>query len=233
MEKALADYSVEEKVKSREDGYIQLINYDDLLQLAEETDSVFVLSFRAGDFVVEAADVAVIHANKKPSEELQDKLLDLIVFGPERTPIQDVEFAIHQMVEIAGRALSPGINDPYTAIACIDKLAANLAYLLRVPFPSGCHYDEDGRLRVVGYALNFEGLLNAAFNQIRQYGQGMPAVLIHLLDALKMLMPLAQTEDHREAIRRHTRMIFNAGKVTFQEQHDLNDMKSRLRKILR
>jgi uncharacterized membrane protein len=46
--------------------------------------------------------------------------------GNKRTPSQDAEFAIHQMVEIAARALSPGINDPYTAITCIDKLTATL-----------------------------------------------------------------------------------------------------------
>jgi uncharacterized membrane protein len=99
------------------------------------------------------------------------KIQDDFIIGKVRTPLQDAEFSIHQMVEVAARALSPGVNDPYTAIACIDNLTSVMCYLAGVEFPSPYRYDMQDKLRVIADNHTFSGMLNAAFNQIRQYGE--------------------------------------------------------------
>jgi uncharacterized membrane protein len=80
-------------------------------------------------------------ARGKVDEKLSEKINAIFIFGPERTLEQDVEFAISQLVEIAVRALSPGINDPITAITCIDWLGVSLSQLANRKMPSSHRFD--------------------------------------------------------------------------------------------
>lgn len=159
-------------------------------------------------------------------------MLGHFVIGSTKTAQQDLEFSIHQMVEIAARALSPGVNDPYTAIACVDNLASTMAYLAQAEFPSRYRYDAEGVLRVHADALEFEGVLDAAFNQIRQFSGGSPSVIIRLMEALSTILSLTKDEARRQAVLRHAQMVLNVGEQTIKEENDLKDLKARAEKIL-
>lgn len=137
------------------------------------------------------------------------------------------------MVEIASRALSPGVNDPYTAIACIDNLTSTLCYLAEAKFPSKYRVDEDNKLRIIADVLDFEGVLDAAFNQIRQFYKGCTAVIIRLIEALKTILNLTKKKNHKKAVIKHAEMIYRLGKASIKEEHDLNDLKARASKILK
>ena len=117
----------------------------------------------------------------------------------QRTAFQDVEFTVDQLVEVAVRALSPGINDPFTAIACIDRLGEGLCRLAGRSMPSPFRCDEEGRLRVVARPTTFESVANAAFHQIRQYGRTSAAVLIRLLETFEMVAEQTHREEDRAA----------------------------------
>ncbi len=126
-------------------------------------------------------------------------LRDPIVIGRQRTPTQDIDFAVSALVEIALRALSPGINDPQTAIACIDRLAESLAEIMRSAEPPSLVSDEDGVLRLMVTPASFEAVAHAAFNPIREAGRADARVLRRLADVLAASLGSCAPK-HRQAM---------------------------------
>lgn len=208
-------------------GYLQSIDQHQLAALARDHDLLLVLKNRPGDFLVEGSALCEIHCREECPDELKEKIGHTFILGRIRTPLHDVEFAIHQMVEIALRALSPGVNDPYTAMTCIDNLSGVLSYLARAKFPDRCHYDEEEQLRIVTDHQTFEGMMDAAFNQIRQFSEGSPAVVIRLLEGLMHIYPFARGEARQAVVREHAQMVYHLAERTFKEERDLDDLKKR------
>lgn len=136
------------------------------------------------------------------------------------------------MVEIAARALSPGVNDPYTAIACVDNLTTTMSYLAQAKFPSKYHFDEEGNLRMIADSLDFKGVLDAAFNQIRQFSGGSTAVIIRLMEALTTIHGFTNKEMHKKAIINQAEMVLSIGRQTIKEKNDIQDLTTRAKKIL-
>ena len=136
------------------------------------------------------------------------------------------------MVEIAARALSPGVNDPYTAIACIDNLTATMSKLAQVDFPSKYRFDKEKKMRVIVVPLSFEGILNAAFNQIRQFSAGSTAVIIRLMEALITISQFTNSGSNKDAIVRHAKMVLNVGKESIKEKDDFKDLLVRSKKLV-
>lgn len=96
-----------------------------------------VLDFRPGDYVVKnGAEIGGYPAGSC-DVKLEDGLRKSIVLGIHRTPLQDPIFSIRHLVEVVLRALSPGVNDPYTATAVLDRLSRSLAVLMTLSLPSG------------------------------------------------------------------------------------------------
>jgi uncharacterized membrane protein len=183
-------------------GYIQVIDYDRLVTLACHEDMVFDVKVRAGHFVLKNGEHVVVHAGRPLGEEAVQGIRAAFVVGGERSSAQDLEFGLRQLVEIALRALSPGINDPYTAIAVIDRLGAALEEIFMRSLQQAVWRDKDGRVRVIAQRSDVEGLADAAFDTIRQAGQEMPAVLIRMADVLGQLAPVLRAEEAREAVSR-------------------------------
>lgn len=108
-----------------------------------------------------------------PSEALNDDaqtaLRTAFGIGSRRTGLQDLRFLIDELVEIAARALSPGVNDPFTANSCLDWLGAALSDLARRDLPSRLRADDDGQLRVIAHPLTFGGFIDRAFGALAQY----------------------------------------------------------------
>lgn len=219
-------YKNEFEIASIDNGYIQYIDYPDLLDRAMDSGLVVIINYRAGQYIIEGSALFTVLSNEE-SSELEDALNDLISIGDIRTPLQDAEFAIHQLVEVAVRALSPGINDPYTANTCIDNLSAIMAKLTQTPFPHKYRYDENGILRLVVDILTFDGMLDAAYNQIRQNAGASPAVLIRMMEAINNIYKFAQNDTQRNAIKKHADMIYRSAQENFKEMNDLADMESR------
>ena len=150
-----------------------------------------------------------------------------LMVGPERTLEQDVEFAISQLVEIAVRALSPGINDPITAITCIDWLGAILCQLADRKMPSSHRYDGEDRLRVICKPFSFEGMVDAAFNMIRQNSQSVAAVSIHLLETISTIAPQTHKAEYRAALLRHATLVAHGCKEKLSADDDYKDLENR------
>ena len=220
-------------INSPKSGYLQYVDSEVLLGILATNDSLFKLKHRPGSFIVKGGEIGVLYSNKDWEEKSIRELLNQFVFGKTKTSQQDLEFSIHQMVEIASRALSPGVNDPYTALTCIDNLTATMCYLAEAKFPSKYRVDEEEKLRIVADVLDFEGVLDAAFNQIRQFSGGSTAVVIRLVEALITILNFTKRENHRKAIMYHAEMVLRLGKETIKEKNDLNDLEKRANLIVK
>lgn len=180
-------------------GYIQTIDYDALVKCAQEKDVVLVLDVRAGEFILRHGDHVRVHRRSSLDEDMINAIRKGFGIGQQRTPAQDLEYGIRQLVEIALRALSPSINDPFTAIVVLDRLGAALEIILaRQPLPHLLR-DEDGELRVVAERMN-EGLIDVAFGLIREAGASQPIVLIRIAGLLGQLAPVLHAEAARQAV---------------------------------
>ena len=214
-------------VPSPKDGYLQVIDEATLMELATKHDVLLRLDVRPGDYLIQGNPAMRVHPAERCPEKLVAKLSALLIIGRQRTPEQDVEFAIHQLVEVAVRALSPGINDPYTALNCIDRLSSGLVALEKSDLHGSYRYDGAGHLRVVARVSTFTSYVDAAFSQIRQYGRNSVAVTVRLLEAIRAAAEQMRHEPHRRDLLRHARMIHRQARETITEPNDLADVDER------
>jgi uncharacterized membrane protein len=138
-----------------------------------------------------------------------------------------VECAVQEMVEVAVRALSPGINDPFTAITCLDYLTAAMAKLSQRQIPSSYRYDSDQKLRVIASPFTFTGVLDSGLNQIRQCSSGIASVLIRMLERLTMLATFVTRKQDRDGVRKHAEMVLREAQQSLHEPEDLETIKNR------
>lgn len=232
LSSATSAYQNKISLKSPENGYLQYIDGESLMELIAKNDSVIHMKYRPGAHLVKGMEIGILYSNMNWKKEGLEEVFSQLVIGETKTAQQDLEYSINQMVEIASRALSPGVNDPFTAIACIDNLSSTMAYLAQAKFPSKHRFDDDGNLRLISDILMFEGVLDAAFNQIRQYSAGSTAVVIRLMEAMITIYQFTTIESHKKAVLRHAEMILRLGKETIKEKNDLDDLFSRVEKIL-
>ena len=164
-------------------GYLQFVQHETLIALAAEKGAVIRLLHRPGHFVVEGHPLATVWP-PGAAEAVSRALRVAHITGSNRTLAQDLAFAVDQLVEIAIRALSPAVNDTFTALTCIDWLGESLCKVTTEWRPLRVHRDSHGYVRVITAHVSYARLIERAFEKIRQAGRGMPAVLIRQLDAL-------------------------------------------------
>jgi uncharacterized membrane protein len=151
----------------------------------------------------------------------------LFITGHKRSQERDLVFLINELVEIAARALSPGVNDPFTAISCINHLGVSLCDLAQRALPPVLKKDDENRVRIVAYPTTFERIVDAAFNQIRQYGRTHAAVSIRLLENIQVILPFTRYPDQREALLRQAAMIERGSHEGLSEESDRRDVHER------
>jgi uncharacterized membrane protein len=212
-------------------GYLQFVGYTTLVEIAAQSDAVIRLRYRPGHFVVAGLPLAdVWPASAAP--EVDRQLGRLHATGANRTLAQDLTFAIDQLVEIAIRALSPAVNDTFTALTCIDWLGDGLCRISAQWNPNPIHRDPTGHVRVLAAELGYQRLVDRAFNKIRQAGRGMPAVMIRQLDALAGVMAHTSTDDKQAALLAQAAMILRSSHESVPEPQDRADVRRRYDALL-
>jgi uncharacterized membrane protein len=212
------------EVRATTSNYIEAVDAEGLLKLAEKEDLLIAVERRPGDFIGEDEVVARIAPAERATPELQQRVRDSLILGPERTQTQDPEFMLSELVEIAVRALSPGINDPATACLCVDRLGAAISKVAARPVPSAFRTGRSGKLRLVAKHYGFDGLANAAFNEIRQYGRTSVPVTIRLLEAIRRIAARVQREEDRATLQRHADMILRGSEEPAFDENDRRDI---------
>lgn len=183
-------------------GYLRVLDDASLADWAARCGAVLHLDMRAGGFVLPGSVVGRV-SPPGMREEAQAALAEAMVLGQSRSVEQDLEYAVRQLVEIALRALSPGINDPFTAIGVLDRLGATLAGLAGRALPDGV-FLRDGTVRLVRPATDYAGLADAMFHMLRQGAAEQPAVMIRMLEVLAGVAAVEPDPGRRAVLARHT-----------------------------
>jgi uncharacterized membrane protein len=210
-------------VAARTSGFLQAVGHDRLVRIASSSDAIISLLHRPGHFVVEGQPLAIVWPATAVGD-VSEALTRQHIVGSNRTLTQDPGFAVDQLVEVAIRAISPAVNDPFTALNCIDWLGDCLCRVARDPLPDGVYRDVDGVVRLIDRAISFERLVKGACDKIRQAGRGMPAVLIRQLQMLRKVALAIGPGVARDPIARHAEMILRASEESISEPLDVADV---------
>ena len=212
-------------------GHIQTVDEAMLVRIATERELVIQVERRVGEFISRNALLLSLLPEQKMSQELLDALHSAFDIGTERTMYGDAPFGIRQLVDIALKAISPAINDPTTAVDCINYLANLLSLAARHPDPSGRLYDEAGKLRLILPMPTFGMMLDLAFNQIRHYSSREVTITLRLLDALAEIAQATNDPTRRGAIWQHVAMISRSVDRSIHEPVERAKINARLQEI--
>jgi uncharacterized membrane protein len=201
-----------------------------LLRLAREHKTIVRMERAIGDFVVHDTPLASLALESPPAEEIIAAVQAAYGIERHRTVEQDCGFGVRQLVDMALRALSPGINDTTTAVMCVDYQTAILARLASRPIPSSRRY-EDGELRVIAIGPTFAGLVAESFDQIRGSAKGNVAIMLRMLDALQTIASLTASPSRRRALRDQVQWITELAERTIESAHDRARFESRLARL--
>jgi uncharacterized membrane protein len=209
-------------------GYVQVVDYDRLVELARGTDAVLEVKVRAGHYLLRRGEHVVAYGGRPAEAKFVEGVRAAFTVAAEPTPAQDLEHGIRQLVEIALRALSPGINDQFTAFAVVDRLGGAFEDIFERALRPKNLQDKDGRLRVVANRSDPQGLVDAAFDPIRQAGANNAAILIRIADTLGRLAPVLTEHDAAAVLRQLDKLRETLEQAGFTAS-DRNDVLSRIR----
>ena len=184
------------QVSSPTYGLVTSVDEQALVTAAHSAGVVLVLRAELGQFVPEGAPLLDVHGDGQLDGRA---VVGSVHLGKDRTMEQDVAFGFRQLVDVAERALSPGINDPTTAVQALDELHDLLRRLATRPLPDGVHRDADDRVRLLTPAPRFEDFLVLALDEVDHYGEDASQVQTRI-DVLLADLAAAALPQHRGAV---------------------------------
>jgi uncharacterized membrane protein len=214
-------------VVNDESGYIRFVDGKRLVALAKTYRVKVNVLRRVGHFVPAGVPLLAVSKDGRLTPEAMEELRGAFDFGPTRTLQQDVEFGVLQIVDIALKAISPAVNDPSTAINCVDQLSSiMIRFAAREP-AEAMLYDPPGTMRVVIPWIGFDRLLEAAFEQIRLYSKSDVAVSLRLLRALGDIAVTTPDPEYRRTLVERARRVV-AGCTERLGDEELQSLRVRL-----
>ena len=213
-----------ETIYAATSGYAEFIDFAKLNNIAEKENQHIELLLRPGDFIIDNAPIIRIYDGKGISEAHQSMLRLCISLGRKRTPFSDIEFAIMQLLQIALRALSPGINDSLTAISCIDWLSSSLGRMANKRFPYEYLEDQNGIVRIKKPEFGFADAANTMFHPLRQNARGNEMVMMHLLETISRILLVSKNHQYSQALFHHATLILETAEESFQSTSDKNKL---------
>ena len=205
-------------VRARRGGYLQAVDEDRLFALGERRRIVIGMERKIGDHVLQGGAIASVWADAGVDRELEEYILRAFVLGPERTPEQDVEFGMIQISDVAIKALSPSINDPTTAVRCIDRLAEILTEF-GTRSPPAPRRTREGEVRFVTSVTTFDDAVKIAYDDIRHFGASIPLIAGRLLDVLGSVLARVP-ESRREPLIDQARAVLHTARDEIRTPRD-------------
>jgi uncharacterized membrane protein len=208
-------------------GYVQAIDADALADWAYERRVRVTLRVRPGDYVPSGFPIAHL---SKAVEGGAAAIRDAVTLGRRPAALQDPEYSIRQLVEIAVRALSPGINDPFTAGSVVDHLGDALCRIAPRHLSTGVVLRGGGPV-LVHPVTDYDGLCDAMFHMIRQNAAGSVHVLGRMLDVLARVAEVERRPDRAAELARHADLVIAAARRDVADPSDLADLEERDRRF--
>jgi uncharacterized membrane protein len=189
-------------------GYLRVVNDDGLMELARKHGTVLETLVVPGVFCVRGTPLIRIHTEIEAAiDDCKVEFQSLFSWGGDRTQDQDILFLIDQLAEISGKALSPGINDQFTAIGCIDQMERILRELCERPEPQSLRFDDDGNLRVIARRVSLSDVADHFIRPMRQFSHGDYLTTKHLIEMLGRTIDASSVES---ALHRTLQSHFDA-----------------------
>ncbi len=210
-------------VEARASGYIRRINTRALMRLAVRHDLLIRLEAVPGDFAVPGMVLmTVASASAVPlAERIIARLRGVVVLGERRTPDQDIPYALQQLVEVAVRALSPGINAPFTALPAIDSIGAGLVSLAERRMPALRRTDATGRERVlVARGQTLAGLACDALGPIASAAARQAFVIARVVEIAFLIAARARTDEDRDDLLAFADAVAHEGDAALESQRE-------------
>ena len=212
-------------------GFLRTLDEDALADWAASYGAVLRLHVRPGDYLFPGAAVGEVLLPQGPAPDeagrsAEEAFEAAALTGERQAAVQDLEFAVRQMVEVAVRALSPGINDPFTAMVVLDRLGATLCEVAVRRMPAPLLYRGD-RSVLWRHVTDYDGLCDAMFHMIRQNSGGSAAVLIRMVDTLRRVHEVERDPGRRTTLRRHAGLVLALGRMEVKDAAGLADLEVR------
>jgi len=210
-----------DQIMAQSSGYVTFIDVEALVKLAKKHEIFISLAHAHGNFIVPDLVLARIDQPLLDDErpQIAKKILDSIVVSKSRSPSSDIKFSINLILEIALRALSPGVNDTFTAIACVDRISSALARPVRRGLPDQIRLDDNDNPRLYLPDLTLNDLINTAYHPIRRAAMSNILMTKHILDSLGRLYVIGSKEA-REVLKYHADLIVEGTQKTACMQVD-------------
>lgn len=197
-------------------GYLQVVNSKGLMRLAAANGVEISLRRGIGDYVTSGAGLFEVRGGTVSARLLRRS----VIVRDERTSATDPAFALRVLADIANKALSPGVNDPTTAVQTIDRIEILLEELSARELPSGRSSDSDGTVRLHVPTATWRDLLELGVGEIHQYGRSSAQVTRRLRAALLNLMTITPEGDRQDALREQLARIDRLTEREFPDELD-------------
>lgn len=216
-------------VTTTQSGYINAIDEKALLSIASDNDMAIRMRFKPGDFVLESQPVAYLSRNisGKERDAIETAVRGCLLVLPSRNAVDEIEYSINLLIEIALRALSPGVNDTFTAIASLDSMTAALSAAVRKGLRPRDLADDNGSVRVAMPGLSLQDMLDSAFHPLRRAASGNMLMTQHIADALARLHEIGN-QTARELISTHGALLLASAKASSPLDADYAFLEQRL-----
>lgn len=198
-------YQVAE-IKSQKEGYLQYLNFSALANKLADTNGFLNFHVMVGEHILKDETIATVYTLKKKDgngdevKNLIEHLNSYIDIGESRTRTQDLGYSLRHLVEIALRALSPGINDPYTATKVLDQLTAAMSLLFTEGYTRDFVVDDNDNPRIGGSAYSLNNLVHTAYDQIREAAYERLDINLYLLNKLQHLAEFSSHKQHHDIL---------------------------------
>lgn len=190
-------------VESTTQGYIRILQGNSLIDIATKNDLIIQLEVRPGTFITKGSTLLTIHSSQKVDEHITKQCTDAFALGPKRNQEQDILFLVDEMVEIIARALSPGINDPFTAMTCLDWLQSSIQKLAKMDEPSAYRADSENKLRLITKPISFHEFCDLIFSRVQPYVCKDRNATFHMMEMIISMHKNITTDLQRSILTAH------------------------------
>ena len=194
------------EITSLGSGYIMMIDYDKVFKLACDNNHYVALHYAAGKYINKGLALMTVY-HCEMTDSVRKQYHDSVVLNNYRTTVQDVEFIFEEYSEIALKALSPAVNNPYTTIHCVDRINEGLAYLASKQPISNVLYDQAKVPRVKRCAPSFEDIIATAYQRLRQSACHDMSVSIHIMISMKKIVSIELPEDFKKYLMSQAELL--------------------------
>lgn len=215
-----------EIITSVRSGYVQGVDEDELMKLLHANGMTIRMEPRVGDYLLPGGALATVWpAGTATSGSIEKPLRSAFVIGHERTNHLDIELGVIELADMAVKALSPGVNDPTTAVLCLDRLAEVLLAAGQREPPSRVRRAQEGSGTLILPRVGFESLVETGLDEIRHYGVVNPRFAVTFLKRMGDLGQLLP-HDRRRPVARQVAALLRSARETITEPADLREVEA-------